>query len=91
MTVKNFQPRPPLRGRLPWLLRTRSRIETVIDQLKNISQIQHTRHRIPANDLVNILDGLVGCTHQPKKPSLNLTPEELQQLEAPADTQLWVA
>ena len=41
------------------MLRKRSLIETVIDQLKNISQIQHTRHRSPANDLVNILAGLV--------------------------------
>ena len=73
------------------MLRKRSLIETVIDQLKNISQIQHTRHRSPANYLVNILAGLVAYTHQPKKPSLHLTPEETQQLEALASVQRLMA
>ena len=49
------------------MLRKRSLIETVIDQLKNISQIQHTRHRSPTNYLVNILAGLVNYIHLPKK------------------------
>ncbi len=31
------------------LLRKRAIIESVLDQLKNISQIEHTRHRIPLN------------------------------------------
>ena len=73
------------------MLRKRSLIETVIDQLKNISQIQHTRHRSPTNDLVNILAGLVAYTHQPKKPSLKLSPEETLQLERLAEAQLMVA
>jgi len=64
------------------MLRKRSIIETVIDQLKNISQIEHTRHRSPTNCLLNILSGLVAYTHQPKRPSLQLSPEEKQQLEA---------
>ena len=54
------------------LLRKRSLIETVNDQLKNISQIEHTRHRSPTNFLVNLLAGLIQYTHQPKKPSLRL-------------------
>ena len=54
------------------LLRKRSIIETVIDQLKNISQIEHTRHRSPFNFFVNLLAGLVAYTFQEKKPSLNL-------------------
>jgi hypothetical protein len=54
------------------LLRKRSLIETVNDQLKNISQIEHTRHRSPTNFLVNLLAGLIQYTHQPKKPSLHL-------------------
>jgi hypothetical protein len=54
------------------LLRKRSLIETVNDQLKNISQIEHTRHRSPANFLINLLSGLVAYMHQPKKPSLRL-------------------
>lgn len=54
------------------LLRKRAVIETVIDQLKNISQIEHSRHRSPMNFLVNLLCGLIAYCHQPKKPSLHL-------------------
>jgi hypothetical protein len=47
-------------------------VETIIDQLKNISQIEHTRHRSPVNFLVNLVCGLIAYCHQPKKPSLQL-------------------
>lgn len=60
----------PLTDRL--LLRKRAIVETIIDQLKNISQIEHTRHRSPVNFLVNLLCGLIAYCHQPKKPSLHL-------------------
>ena len=52
------------------LLRKRSIIETIIDQLKNISQIEHSRHRSPMNFLVNLVCGLIAYCRQPKKPSL---------------------
>jgi transposase len=52
------------------LLRQRSIIETIIDQLKNISQIEHSRHRSPVNCFVNILGGLIAYCHQPKKPAI---------------------
>ena len=58
------------------LLRKRSLIETVNDQLKNISQIEHTRHRGIGNFFVNMLAGIAAYSHQPKKPSLNLNGEE---------------
>jgi hypothetical protein len=54
------------------LLRKRYIIETINDQLKNISQIEHTRHRKPANFAVNLIAGLIAYTHQAKKPSLHL-------------------
>jgi hypothetical protein len=54
------------------LSRQRSIIETINDQLKNISQIEHSRHRSPVNFCVNILCGLTAYCHQPKKPSLRL-------------------
>jgi len=54
------------------LLRKRSIAETIIDQLKNISQIEHSRHRSPVNFVVNVLCGLIAYCHQPKKPSLHL-------------------
>lgn len=52
------------------LLRKRFIIETINDQLKNISQIEHTRHRCPSNFAVNLLAGLIAYTHQPKKPAI---------------------
>lgn len=58
----------PLGDRL--MLRKRSIVETIIDQLKNISQIEHSRHRSPVNCFVNILCGLIAYCHQPKKPGL---------------------
>lgn len=63
------------------LLRKRSLIETVNDQLKNISQIQHTRHRSVCNFMVNVIAGLIAYTYQDKKPSLNLTIEDLNLLQ----------
>lgn len=53
-----------------FLLRKRAVIETVNDQLKNISQIEHTRHRSVWNFLANILAGLIAYSLQPKKPSM---------------------
>ena len=54
------------------MLRKRSIIETINDQLKNISQIEHTRHRSAFNCFVNIICGLIAYSIQPKKPSINL-------------------
>lgn len=54
------------------LLRKRAILESITDQLKNISQIEHTRHRSLANLMVNLVAGLVAYSHQPKKPSLHL-------------------
>ncbi len=52
------------------MLRKRSLIETVNDQLQNISQIVHSRHRSPINFLVNTIAGLIAYTWQEKKPKL---------------------
>lgn len=60
----------PLSDRL--MLRKRSVIETIIDQLKNISQIEHSRHRSPVNCFVNIICGLIAYCHQPKKPAITI-------------------
>lgn len=54
------------------LQRQRAVMETIIDQLKNISQIEHSRHRSFTNFCVNLLCGLIAYCHQPKKPSLHL-------------------
>lgn len=62
----------PLADKL--LLRKRALIETIYDHLKNICQIEHTRHRSPVNFLVNLVCGLIAYCHSPKKPSLDLDP-----------------
>jgi len=54
------------------LLRKRAIIEAVNDQLKNISQIEHSRHRSFFNFLVNLLAGLVAYTYRETKPALDL-------------------
>ncbi len=64
-------------------LRKRSIIETINDQLKNISQIEHSRHRSFDNFLVNLLSGLIAYCHQPKKPSLNLDQTLINALAIP--------
>ena len=66
------------------LLRKRSLIETVNDQLKNISQVEHTRHRSVWNFMVNILGALAAYALQPKKPSLNLATNERKLMIAMA-------
>jgi len=53
------------------LLRRRAIIESIIDQLKNISQIEHSRHRSITNFFVNVLCGLIAYSRRPSKPSLD--------------------
>lgn len=55
------------------MLRGRSIIETINDQLKNQEQIEHTRHRSPINFGVNLFSGLIAYQLQPKKPSLDFS------------------
>jgi len=52
------------------LLRKRSIIETVNDELKNICQIEHSRHRSFGNFLTNLISGLIAYSFLPKKPSI---------------------
>jgi hypothetical protein len=54
------------------MLRKRSLVESVNDQLKNICQIEHTRHRSVDNFLANLISGLIAYHFLPKKPSLNI-------------------
>lgn len=49
----------------------RDNIETIIDQLKNISQIEHSRHCSVVNAMVNIISGLIAHCYQAKKPFLH--------------------
>jgi hypothetical protein len=54
------------------LVRKRALIECIIDQLKNLSQIEHSRHRSPTNFVVHLIAGLIAYSHQDKKPGLHL-------------------
>ena len=54
------------------LLRKRAIIETINDQLKNICNIEHTRHRSILNFMVNAISALIAYTYLPKKPSINI-------------------
>ena len=54
------------------LLRKRAIIETVNDELKNIAQVEHSRHRSLDNFIVNILGALSAYCFFPKKPCLRV-------------------
>ena len=64
------------------LTRKRFVIETIVDQHKNISQIEHSRHRSTTNFSVTPVAGLIAYTWQAKKPSLNLSQNEMALLPA---------
>ena len=49
------------------LLGKRSLVETVFDELKNLCQIEHTRHRSLMNFTVNLMAGIVAYCLQPVK------------------------
>ena len=63
------------------LLRKRSVIETVNDELKNICQIEHSRHRSFTNFVTNLIAGLIAYSFLPKKPAIKYqTNEKSMQL-----------
>jgi hypothetical protein len=55
-----------------FFLSQRGIVETVIEQLKSICQIEHTRHRSPVNFLVNLVSGLAGYCLKPRTPSIRI-------------------
>lgn len=52
------------------LLKSRGIIESVIGQLKNICQIEHSRHRNTTNFFVNMISGIAAYNFKAKKPQL---------------------
>ncbi len=54
------------------VLKRRALIETVFDELKNLCQIEHTRHRSAANFIVNLMAGIVAYCLSDNKPSMSL-------------------
>jgi hypothetical protein len=62
------------------LLRKRSVIETVNDELKNMCQIEHSRHRSCTNFLTNLISGLIAYSFFPKKPAIKYQVEKTCQI-----------
>jgi len=62
------------------LLRKRSVIETINDQLKNIAQAEHSRHRSFANFITNLIASLIAYSFQEKKPSIKFETNNTTQL-----------
>lgn len=72
--VKKNMKKVAINAEQRFYLSKRGLVETVIDQLKNICQIEHSRHRKPANAFVNLISGLVAYALKQRKPSIKLVP-----------------
>lgn len=62
------------------LLRKRSVIETINDQLKNIAQAEHSRHRSFGNFITNLVASLIAYSFQEKKPCIKFETKKTNQL-----------
>jgi hypothetical protein len=62
------------------LLRKRSVIETINDELKNICSIEHSRHRSFENFITNLISGLIAYCFFPKKPAIKYESINTDQL-----------
>lgn len=62
------------------LLRKRSVIETINDELKNICQVEHSRHRSFENFITNLISGLIAYCFFPKKPAIKVEYSDTNQL-----------
>ena len=61
-----------------FILRKRSIIETINDQLKNVfNHLEHSRHRSLTNVAVNVVACLVAYSYQEKKSSLDIRCKDL--------------
>ena len=54
------------------LTRKRAIIETINDELKNMAQIEHSRHRSVVGFTVNLMAGLAAYSFFPKKPMIEV-------------------
>lgn len=69
MGRKNMKNQPEYNEEEKQLLSKRGLIETVNDQLKNLHQIEHTRHRSVNNFMVNLMAAIVSYCLSPNKPA----------------------
>lgn len=54
------------------LIRKRVLIETVNDELKNIAQLEHSRHRSFNNFVANVLSAIAAYCFFEKKPAIDI-------------------
>lgn len=73
------------------LLRKRSVIETVNDELKNICQVEHTRHRSINGFILNIMGAIAAYSFFNKKPSIKKDIEETNPKLLKQNQQLFLA
>jgi hypothetical protein len=73
------------------LLRKRSVIETVNDELKNICQVEHTRHRSLNGFILNIMGAIAAYSFFPKKPSIKMDIQETNPMFLIHNSQLFLA
>lgn len=62
------------------LLRKRSVIETINDELKNICSLEHSRHRSFENFITNTISALIAYSFFPKKPAIKYETVQSNQL-----------
>jgi len=62
------------------MLRKRSIIETINDELKNMCQVEHSRHRSFGNFITNTLAALIAYSFFPKKPAIKFETEQSMQM-----------
>ena len=70
--VKNNMKNSPMSIADKILLRKRALIETVNDELKNIAQIEHSRHRSFNNVIANSISAIAVYCFFEKKPAIDL-------------------
>ena len=64
------------------MLKKRFLIETINDQLKNISYVEHSIHRSTNEFMIDMLAGLIAYCLKANKPRIDLYKEELEMMKA---------
>lgn len=64
------------------MLSRRFIIETINDQLKNVTQIEHSRHRSINGFMLNLIGGLVAYSLKKNKPTLKISEKEFNMIVA---------
>ena len=62
------------------MLSKRYIIETINDQLKNISQVEHSRHRSERGFMLNVVSGVMAYCLKTQKPRIKLAITDLEAM-----------